>query len=142
MRWALFAGSSLVLFLSAAKAHGRELRLERLAAGFDHVIFGGDNPAFIDALWRAERVRFWIAAPALAAALLALLKTRGIATGPAALGAVVWASALAFAGCGIASLVRAGAAREGIGGSVGWWTAVAAAGVLTALATRGVFAAR
>jgi hypothetical protein len=142
MRWAMLTGSSLLLFLAAAKAHGRELRLERVAAGVERVVFGGHNPAIVEALWRAERVRFWVLAPVLAAAVLALLKARGVATGVAALGALTWAPALVFAGLGVASLVRAGAARDGIAGSVGWWAVVAGAGALVLVMTRSTLAAR
>src|SRR6476619_4804412 len=98
MRWVLLTGSSLLLFLTAAKAHGRELRLERVAAGVDHVVFGGQNPALVESLWKAERVRFWIAAPLLAAALIAMLKARGVGTGVATLSALTWGSSLAFTG--------------------------------------------
>lgn len=136
MRWAILGGSSLLFFLAAAKAHGRELRLERAAAGFDHVVFGGHNPAFVETLWRAERVRFWVVAPIAAAAILALLKSRGLDTGVATVSAISWGAVIAFAAGGAASLARAGGMREGIAGSLGWWAAVAAAGALAVVAAR------
>ena len=49
--------------LVAAKAHGRQVRLEREAAGYHEVVFGGTNPPFVDALWRADRFRFRDFAP-------------------------------------------------------------------------------
>lgn len=138
MRWAMLGGSSLLVFLAAAKAHGRELRLERAAAGFDRVVFGGQNPAFVEALWRTERLRFWILAPAVAAAVLALLKSRGLATSVAAASALTWGPVVAFAALGVASLSRAGSGRDGMLGSAAWWAVVAATGLLAIAAARGV----
>jgi hypothetical protein len=57
-RLIVWAGS-LGLFLASAKAHGRQLRLEREKAGYREVVFGGKNPAFVEGLWRQERVLFW-----------------------------------------------------------------------------------
>src|SRR5688500_3490211 len=96
MRTAVVFGTSLALFLAAAKAHGRELRLERVAQGIESVVFGGTNPAFVEELWRAERLRFWIAAPIAAAVIGAFLRSRGHAWGPTVFGAVAWGAALTF----------------------------------------------
>src|SRR5688500_4786889 len=57
-RWILLALGA-VTFLVAAKAHGRQLRLERELAGYWEFTFGGPNPPFIDALWHRERLLYW-----------------------------------------------------------------------------------
>lgn len=57
-RWAVLL-LGVVTFVVAAKAHGRQLRLERELLGYWKVSFGGLNPPFIDALWRRERFAFW-----------------------------------------------------------------------------------
>jgi len=57
-RWWTF-GFGVATFLVAAKLHGRQIRLERELAGYWKVTFGGQNPAFVDALWRRERWLFW-----------------------------------------------------------------------------------
>ena len=51
--------ASIALFFASAKAHGRQLRLEREFEGHYSVQFGGKNHPWVDALWRAERYRFW-----------------------------------------------------------------------------------
>ncbi len=58
-RWVLLS-LGVVTFLVAAKAHGRQLRLERELMGYWRVSFGGLNPPWVDALWRRERFAFWI----------------------------------------------------------------------------------
>lgn len=60
-----------VLFLVAAKLHGRELRLEREARGIREVSFGrgAKNDPFVVALWRRERYIFWPIAAVCALAL-------------------------------------------------------------------------
>jgi hypothetical protein len=69
-------GRSVVLvlgiatFLVAAKTHGRQLRLERELAGYFHVSFGAQNPAFVEALWRRERILYWSLAAVLALAAI------------------------------------------------------------------------
>jgi hypothetical protein len=66
----VWAGS-LGLFLASAKAHGRQLRLEREKAGYFEVVFGGKNPAFVEGLWKQERLLFWSLAGAVCAFALA-----------------------------------------------------------------------
>lgn len=56
--WITGAGS-LGLFLAAAKAHGRQVRLERELAGVFSVVFGGGNPPAVEAIWRKDRWVFW-----------------------------------------------------------------------------------
>jgi len=68
---ALVWAGSLALFLASAKAHGRQLRLERERAGYFKVVFGGRNPAFVEGLWKQERLLFWSLAGALCAFALA-----------------------------------------------------------------------
>lgn len=66
----IWAGS-LGLFLASAKAHGRQLRLEREKAGYFQVVFGGKNPAFVEGLWKQERLLFWSLTGAVCAFALA-----------------------------------------------------------------------
>ena len=51
--------ASIALFFASSKAHGRQLRLEREFEGHYSVQFGGNNHPWVEALWRAERWRFW-----------------------------------------------------------------------------------
>jgi hypothetical protein len=64
-RWFIL-GLAAATFLVAAKTHGRQLRLERELAGYWHVTFGAQNPAWVEALWRRERLLYWSLATALA----------------------------------------------------------------------------
>jgi hypothetical protein len=137
MRGAALLVASVCLFLTAAKAHGRELRLEREAAGVFHVVFGGENPPLVEALWRAERARFWIATPVVAVALAALLLTRGAGAPRTALAALTWAPALSFTALGALSFVRAGGlARGDAAGSAAWWSLVVALAATAAALAR------
>jgi hypothetical protein len=137
MRGAMLLAGSVALFLAAAKAHGRELRLEREAAGVMHVVFGGQNPPVVEAIWSAERWRFWIATPLLAAALAALLVARHAGTGRIAMAALTWAPAISFTALGVLSFVRAGGlARGGAVGSAGWWSVVVVLAAATAALAR------
>ena len=125
--------ANVLLFLVAAKAHGRELRLERQSLGVDRVVFGGVNPPVVEALWRAERARFWPLVAVLALAIVALLWRAGAARGVVVAGALAWAPAIAFSALGVASLVRSSAARGELAGSATWWAAVAVAATVSAL---------
>ena len=69
-RWVVLV-FGVATFLVAAKTHGRQLRLERELAGYWHVTFGAQNPAFVEALWRRERILYWGVAAALAACTIA-----------------------------------------------------------------------
>ncbi|HEX2021959.1 MAG TPA: hypothetical protein VHH36_04555 [Candidatus Thermoplasmatota archaeon] len=136
---AVAAGLGAALLLASAKAHGRQIRLEREREGHVEVQFGGDNHPWVEALWRRDRVRYWTAAPLLAlAALLAL------PSWPARLvGALLWAPSGAFALAGLWSLARlerrggeAGFLRRARRGSLLWWglaMALAAASAFVAL---------
>src|SRR5438045_8903489 len=68
--WVL--GLGVATFLVAAKAHGRQLRIERELAGYWEVSFRARNPAFVEALWRRERIVYWSLAAVAAIASIAL----------------------------------------------------------------------
>jgi hypothetical protein len=130
MRIALI-GLSVALFLVAAKTHGRQLRLEREKAGYMSVVFGGKNPEFVEALWRAERWRFWPLAAALALLGLLLFHKSALL---AALAIASWAPSLSFFITGILSARRA----QLLGANLSWFalTLVAAALLLGLLVIR------
>ena len=62
---------ALVIFLAAAKLHGRQLRVEREHAGVMSVDFRrrSTNPPFVLALWRKDRWTLWPVAAAVAIVL-------------------------------------------------------------------------
>ncbi len=145
--------ASGVSFVLAAKAHGRQIRLERELEGYHQVVFGGTNPPFVEALWRADRVRYWSIAAGLAVVLLclfALAKARGWqwpflgGGGGSVAWLVLWgAPVVAFVTCGLWSLGRfvralpgkaqavgAGWAQEALEGSTVWFAAAVLASVL------------
>jgi len=134
MRNATWIVSAALLFLAAAKAHGRELRLERIAAGVREVVFGGTNAPFVESLWRAERLRFWVVMPLAAIALGAALRARGHDGWVSVLGGLAFGSSIAFTTLGAWSLGRAGGARGEHLGSFAWWGAVVVVGAVAALA--------
>lgn len=128
---------SAVLFLLAAKAHGRELRLEREAAGFSQITFGApDNPPFVESLWHQERVRFWALSGLLALVALGGLLAKGAPAGMVALVVLTWVPALSFLGLGLYSLLRRGAWTGAALGSLGWWSLVLMAFAAIALVVR------
>lgn len=115
-RTLVFLAVSGVTFLLAAKAHGRQLRLERELEGYRRVVFGGANPPFVETLWRLDRVRYWSIVMGLALAVLglfALARAQGwgwpfLGGG---VGSVAWlvmwgAPVAAFLMCGVWSLTR------------------------------------
>lgn len=120
---------SIAAFLAAAKAHGRQLRLERELAGYWQVTFGASNPPFVEALWRRERFLFWGTVVVVELFSLAL---RGLAPSP--LLHLLLPAVSAFTVTGFLSLGRLVAAsrravnlREGwmhgaMWGSVLWWS--------------------
>jgi len=125
-RTGLVLVASLVSFVLAAKAHGRQIRLERELEGYHHVVFGGTNPPFVEALWRADRIRYWSLVAVLAVVglgLFLLARARGwhwpfLSGG---WGSVAWlvlwgGPVVAFLTCGLWSLsrfTRAVAAKAG-----------------------------
>lgn len=109
--------------LLAAKAHGRQVRLEREAAGFHEVVFGGDNPDFVETLWRRDRLRFW---PFVAIAALPLAGLGWWIGGPALalVAGLLWAPIAGFHFAGLLGLAQ----QRGRGG-VTWWAAAIALAV-------------
>jgi len=140
MKTGLFVLTSAVFFLLAAKAHGRELRLERQAAGFQHIAFGSpDMPPFVQAMWHRERVSFWTVTVLLAIVVGAKLLASDAARGATALVMLTWVPAASFLGLGLWSLWRKGLSTDGAGGSLAWWSLVVGAFVASAFAARGHF---
>lgn len=137
MKTLWYGAASLATFILAAKAHGRELRLEREAAGIMRVVFGGDNPVFVDALWAAERLRFWIATPLLSLTLAVALIIAGASRSTIAFASLLWAPSLVFMVLGLSSIARTGGLeRAELGASVGWWSLVVGGFALVALLGR------
>lgn len=143
MPWWLAAFATVALILLSAKAHGRQIRLEREQQGYFRVDFRTQNPAAVEAIWRTDRRIFWPSFAALAFLWLALAALAWLLMDfPTALPRLAMQLASAFAGAfivaGLASWVRM--SRRGQGpqpwrkraqaGSVGWWLAVAAAAAL------------
>jgi hypothetical protein len=135
---------SVVTFLVAAKSHGRQVRLERERAGHTRVVFGGDNPPFVEALWKRDRIRYWSAAAIAFAAALALVMASSSFGMPRPLGGGALGAAwtllflplvTGFLVCGAASLTDFMASRavdprfttESLPGSAAWWSMVLAA---------------
>jgi hypothetical protein len=58
MGWLHF-GVGVATFLAAAKAHGRQLRLERELAGVWQVDFRAVQPEVVAAIWNRERRIYW-----------------------------------------------------------------------------------
>jgi hypothetical protein len=147
-RVALVAGS-LLLFLCAAKNHGRSVRLERQLAGHWEVSFVRANHSWVEALWQRDRMFYWSIAIALAVLGLAyaVLARRWQWPMPprsaprwswwsALLLVIVWPLVLAFMTSAVASLTRFLTALPGastdttaradwitpaLWGSAGWW---------------------
>jgi hypothetical protein len=135
----LAIGTSLGWFFLAAKVHGRQIRLERELEGFTEVAFGRNahNPAWVEALWRADRISYWIRVPIAALVLVSYVlvaDARGWPrplgdVGPAAASTLVgmlWAPSVGFLLNGLGSLRRFGRARRrpeapGPGGDRGAW---------------------
>lgn len=129
------AVTALLLVVAAAKAHGRQVRLERELEGHHEVTFGGDNPPFVTALWRRDRVRFWTTAPA-AGILLAVGLWWAQAPGATFLALLVVPPVAGFVVAGLSSLLRlqhamgarrvdAAWRRAAMRGSAAWWSLVA-----------------
>lgn len=129
------AVAAIALVLAAAKAHGRQLRLEREQAGHAEADFRGPNDPWVEALWRTDRIGFWTLCLALGAAGLFWSLAAGGPGGSAFWGrfplSVAWAFSGAFFVMGVQSLWRLadkdakGWQSQAIGTSFLWWTLVA-----------------
>src|SRR3989442_4389298 len=75
-------GLGVVLLFLSAKAHGRQIRLERELEGYMEVDFMKDNPPWVEALWRKDRRRYWATVPIAIVGFLLL----GLLTRPARFG--------------------------------------------------------
>lgn len=109
MKMVILIVASLALFILAAKLHGRSIRLEREAMGIMSVTFGGpqgSNPPEVEALWRADRWRFWpltgVLAVLFGGAAFALTRSPGLA----ALAVLQWAPTVSFLACAALSTLR------------------------------------
>ena len=101
------------------------------------MVFGGDNPAFVDALWAAERMRFWLATPLIALMLAVALVIAGASRSTIAFASLLWAPSVVFMVLGLSSIVRTGGLeRAGLCGSLGWWSLVVGGFALVALLGR------
>ncbi|MEA3137269.1 MAG: hypothetical protein QOJ26_1911 [Thermoplasmata archaeon] len=149
MPWWLIVVATVALVLAAAKAHGRQIRLEREQQGYFRVDFRSQNPAAVEAIWRTDRRVFWPAFAALALAALVLVALLWSILGAQyGVAAAAFGLACAFAGAfvvaGLVSWIRMAGRDQGplpwrrraMVGSAGWWLAVAAAATLLALAVR------
>jgi hypothetical protein len=121
------AGLGLVLL--SAKAHGRQLRLERTALGLGGDVDFTDPPPAVALIWRRDRVRYWITLPALALALPALGSLLGAPLPVAILLALLLAPTLAFAALGLDSFLRRAQPEGSRPASWAWWIAVLGASV-------------
>jgi len=110
-------GLGIALLLLTAKAHGRQIRLERELEGYMEVDFMKDNPPWVEALWRKDRRRFWITLPvAIVATSVAGLLTLPSRFGTEPLGnpilgvvvlaGLLWPFAVTFTSNGIQSVAR------------------------------------
>lgn len=112
----LGAAIGIPALLLAAKAHGRQIRLEREREGYHSVEFGGTNLPFVEALWRRDRIRYWSVVPPVAIALGAgAWWIEGWTL--ALLAALLWAPIVGFHVAGLRSF-----ASTRLGG-FGWWAA-------------------
>lgn len=142
-----FAAAVLLLLFAGAKAHGRQVRLERERIGVHAVTFGKPNDPRVEAIWARDRRGFWglFAVLVVGAWAAVVLRVRVAGTGALASGALLLlvAFALCFALLGLISLARLFPARadddpawrrKALDGSLGWWALVALAAALVALA--------
>lgn len=143
MPWWIAAVATVALILLSAKAHGRQIRLEREQQGYFRVEFRAQNPAAVEAIWRADRRIFWPTFAALAFLVLAIAGLAWVTIRfPFSLPVLAVQLGEAFAGgfvvAGLAGWVRLSGRDQGPlpwrrraqRGSVGWWLAVAAAAAL------------
>src|SRR6266545_701441 len=114
-------GLGVVLLLLSAKAHGRQIRLERELEGYMEVDFMKENPPWVEALWRKDRRHFQIAFPLATVVFTGLVVATGSSgvagrfgsdpfgsplLGAIALAVLLWAPVTGFASNGLASAWR------------------------------------
>lgn len=121
--------TSIVAFLLAAKAHGREIRLVREAAGHHSVVFGRSNGPFVDALWDRERLVFWVIAGVVFVAVAIVCSALSVSMGRAVWAALFVPSIAAF----VLSGVRHGPNAAGFG----WWAATILVAAVACVLARG-----
>jgi hypothetical protein len=149
MPWWLTLAATLALVLAAAKAHGRQVRLEREQQGFFTVDFRAANPPEVEAIWRSDRRVFWpllvVSACGVMGALAWGWSSTGIPPGADEIAIYLgWAVAAAFMLAGLVSWLRLARREGGDGawqraayrGSLGWWALVAVAAALVASTMR------
>ncbi len=133
--------ATLLLILAAAKAHGRQIRLERERAGVWSVDFRKDNGPVVEAIWRDDRIRFWtMFAFYVALSLLAVYVFPPPAALPRLAVLLLWSFAGSFIGAGLLSLYQlvakpGGEAKwreQALRGSIAWWFAVSLAAMMVA----------
>ncbi|MHB1261180.1 MAG: hypothetical protein ACYC2H_05635 [Thermoplasmatota archaeon] len=140
MPWMPAAVATVALLLVAAKAHGRQIRIEREQQGYFRIDFRSKNAAAVEAIWRRDRLLFWpVFATLGVAGLVWAIAARDLGLGALVVG---WAFAAAFTVAGLTSWVRMVRRDQGplpwrqraLRGSAGWWLAVAAAAALVGFA--------
>src|SRR5688572_10735117 len=117
MGWVLLGIGLVAWILLAAKAHGRQVRLEREAKGVFKVVFGGTNPPEVEAIWRRDRRIFWTTMATLSVVLL--VAGVGLDRFELLVAAIPIAFASSFVVAGLASWSRLGGAGWA---SFAWWT--------------------
>lgn len=148
--WSLAAEAvaTLALIVVSAKAHGRQIRLERERHGVWTVDFRADNDPWVEQLWRRDRFRFWGIYPVFLVGGLAVVALWVKPAGPAWVAwlfvAAGWAMAACFITIGLVSsfrLLRAMKAgvpseewrRAARWGGWLWWGSVAICGAVALL---------
>jgi len=98
LRGAGIALAGLATIVSAAKFHGREVRLRREHEGFHSVDFRRDNDPWVELLWQRDRRIVWPSFAVLCVAALFFVTTGTLPLpGPAAAAVLFgWAFAGAF----------------------------------------------
>ena len=144
-------GLGVVLLFLSAKAHGRQIRLERELEGYMEVDFMKENPPWVEALWRKDRRRYWATVPIAIVVLLLLgfltlpprFGTEPLGNpiiGTLLLAGFLWPLVVAFTSNGIQSALRlrkslghdtgAGGRRTRLDGERGLWLRAAVRGTV------------
>lgn len=140
----------LVTMLVSAKAHGRELRLERELEGHMDVDFAGENHPWVAGLWQRDRAHYWrIASVLMLGVVLAAVLARPPQWPWLLAAAPLVGMTVAFTIMGTWSLARRlrtlrlrpppspSWRRAAARGSLAWWVLVGAGG-LAVVATFGL----